>query len=46
MVMELAKEMVKALERQSGIYWNLFMKIMEIRRKGRSKVKCCMCGVK
>jgi len=32
---KLAKEMAKALERQNGILAHLFMKIMEIRRKGR-----------
>jgi len=32
---KLAKAMTKALERQKGILAHLFMKIMEIRRKGR-----------
>jgi len=34
-IRKLAKEMVKALKRQKGILAHLFMKIMEIRRKGR-----------
>ena len=32
---KLAKAMTKALKRQKGILAHLFMKIMEIRRKGR-----------
>ena len=32
---KLAKAMAKALKRQKGILAHLFMKIMEIRRKGR-----------
>jgi len=34
-IRKLAKAMDKELERQSGINWHLFMKIMEIGRKGR-----------
>jgi len=32
---KMEKAMAKALERQSDIIWHLFMKIMEIRTKGR-----------
>ena len=32
---KLVKEMAKALENQSEIFWHLFMKVMENRRKGR-----------
>jgi len=32
---KLAKTLGKPLERKRGIIWNLFMKIMENRRKGR-----------
>ena len=34
-IRKFAKEMAKALARQSGIYWHSFMKIMENKRKGR-----------
>ena len=39
---KLAKAMAKALKRKKGILAHLFMKIMEIRRKGgeRSQVAC------
>jgi len=39
---KLAKAMVKALKRQKGILAHLFMKIMEIRRKGSLMVAFCM----
>jgi len=32
---KLAKAMAKVLERKKGVFGTLFMKIMEIRRKGR-----------
>lgn len=38
--------MAKALERKNGFFGNLFMKIMEIRRKWRWKVTGCMWGRK
>jgi len=38
----MAKDISKGLEMKSGILARLFMKIMEIRKKGRRKVICCV----
>ena len=44
MAKEIAKEMEKALKRHEEFIDILFMKIMEIRRKGRWKDTGCMWG--
>ena len=38
----MAKAMDKVLERQVAFLAHLFMKIIEIKRKGRAKVTSCM----